>query len=81
MSKPKPRLIVLIMVCQHIKSELSECVCVLDIGVDNMTANVPQRKRYNNKYYDLAFRYIDIYDFYFWATKILIFIFLPSLIL
>ena len=56
-------------------------MCVLDIGVDDMIANVPQRKRYNNKYYDLAFRYIDIYEFYFWATKILIFIFLPFLIL
>ena len=53
----------------------------MDIGVDDITTNVPQWKRYNNKYNDLAFRYIEIYDFYFWATKILIFLFLPFLIL
>ena len=46
-----------------------------------MASNVAQQKRYNNKYYILTFKYINIDDFYFCATRILIFLFLLFLIL
>ena len=46
-----------------------------------MTSDVAQQKHYNNKYYILTFKYINIDDFYFCATRILIFLFLLFLIL
>ena len=46
-----------------------------------MAFDVAQQKHYNNKYYTLTFKYINIDDFYFCATRILIFLFLPFLIL